>query len=130
MLKAHIEIYTERGNELSKARRLLEIDDQFLSALALVSVHSGIAFNDALLARFDRSALGDEDHSKAAELTAKECRARRIESGGLAQLRKLLAAKTKISYSPDRVTQQMATALSVAADRFEAWFYKTLEELS
>jgi len=126
---AHVEIYTERGVQLSRARIFMESDEAFCSALALVAVHSGIAFNDALLARFDRSALGNEDHTKAVELTDEECKRRRLDREGLSQLRKLLKAKTKVSYGPERVTQETSKALSIAAARFEAWFHKTMEAI-
>ena len=129
MFKAHVEIYTERGVQLSKARSLMESDEDFCSALALVAVHSGIAFNDALLAQFDESAFGNEDHNKAADLTEKECRRRSLNHDGLGQLRKLLKAKRRISYSPERLTQETSKALLVAAERFEAWFYRTMRDL-
>jgi len=118
MSTADVEIYTERGVQLSNARRLIESDEEYLSALALVAVHSGIAFNDALLAHFDTLALGNDDHSRAADLTEKECKRRRINRDGLRHLRKLLGAKTQISYGTERLSQETSQALSAAAARF------------
>jgi hypothetical protein len=107
----------------------MESDSDYYSALALVAVHSGIAFGDALLAQVGKSALRNENHAQSADLIEKECKSRGLNREGLAQLRRLLKAKTSISYGSDRVTEEFSTALSVAAGRFEAWFYKTVEEL-
>ncbi|MDQ2925399.1 MAG: hypothetical protein M3R43_07590 [Acidobacteriota bacterium] len=116
-----IEVFVERGNQLSDSRRLMEGSQEYTAALALVSIHSAIAFNDALLIKLSGQHLPTEDHMAAVNRTRSQCSANGIGADGIKHLKTLVAAKTKVSYSGQRTSIETATALSVASERFETW---------
>jgi hypothetical protein len=120
------ETYKSRGAQLASVRDLIKDDAAYPSATALLAVHSAIALNDALLTNFSGQPPKGQDHMEAVRQIDKDCRKRRIDRAGIAHLKKLVSAKTKISYGPANTTQEQAQALAVAAERFETWVYKVL----
>jgi hypothetical protein len=123
------EVYYERGKQLSYARKLMDSDKETVSALALVSIHSAIAYNDALLTRLSGKPSRGEDHASAANATEKHCRSKKIDSRGLQHLKQLIGKKTPYSYGDAAVTTEQAQAVSIAATRFEVWVNQVLKGL-
>ena len=114
-------VFLERGEQLARSRELMKGDREFISALALVSIHSAIAFNDALLVKLTGSYSVSQDHMSAVRHAKKQCSSRKIPTHGFQQLEKLVAKKATVSYSDERTTFELAFALSEASRRFEAW---------
>jgi hypothetical protein len=123
------DVFYERGQQLSLARAVMDNDKDTISALALVSIHSAIAFNDALHIRLTGKRSKSENHNTAADATARQCRSRNLNVNGITQLKRLISNKTPYSYGDRKVTPEQAQAASVAAERFEAWVNQTLKEL-
>jgi hypothetical protein len=116
-----IDVFLERGNQLAESRKLMEDSSDYTAALALVAVHSAIAFNDALLVKLSGKHLPTADHMTAVKRTRAQCVRMKIATDGLQHLQKLIAAKTNISYGEKRTSIETAIALSVASERFETW---------
>ncbi len=124
-----VEIFLERAKQLSEARKLIELDAEYASATALLAVHSAIAYNDAVLVKLSGKACRGEDHMSAVREVTKRCRARKLDTSGITQLKTLVAAKTRVSYEAQLVSFPYAYELSVASQRFAVWAYKRLEEI-
>jgi hypothetical protein len=73
-------------------------------------------------------AYKSQDHAKAVVATEQECAKRRLETDGLRHLRKLVA-KSDVAYGDRRISSEVASELSLSAERFEAWAIKSLEKL-
>jgi len=123
------EVYLERAQQLSGALEELRKQDLFPAAMALLAVHKGIAFNDALLARLTGQVFKGENHDAALVVTERTCKAKRLDRSGLTQLQKLLSAKSKVSYGDKRTSLESAIVLYLAAERFETWTYERLKEI-
>jgi hypothetical protein len=123
------EVYVERAADFSAARRKLADDQRCASSEALLAVHSAISWNDALLAKMSGKAYKSQDHAKAVVATEQECAKRRLETDGLRHLRKLVAKKSDVAYGDRRISSEVASELSLSAERFEAWAIKSLEKL-
>ncbi len=116
-----VELFIERGDQLSKSRNLMRGSPEYASALALVSIHSAIAFNDALLVKLTGRHTMPTDHSGAAKRTKKECSLKNIPPKNIKNLEELLKAKTRVSYSDEKTTSEIAERLAVSSERFESW---------
>ncbi|MBW4038290.1 MAG: hypothetical protein HIU91_05305 [Acidobacteria bacterium] len=116
-----LDIFIERGNQLSESRRLMADSPDYSSALALVSIHCAIALNDALLVKLTGKHDVATDHTVAAKRTKRQCSSKKIPASGIKHLEDLLKAKTRVSYSDQRTTFETANRLAVASERFEAW---------
>jgi hypothetical protein len=125
-----VEIYLERAVQLSSARNLIQNDPPYAAATALLSVHTAIALNDALLLKLGAKSLKNEDHMASVRETVKRCKANGIDVAGVSQLKKLISAKSQVSYGDQSVSFDFASALSVASQRFEAWVYRHFQELA
>jgi hypothetical protein len=116
-----VDVFIERGDQLSESRDLMKGSREYSSALALVSIHCAIAFNDALLLKLTGKHDLASDHTVAATRTKKQCSSRKISADGIKHLEDLLRAKTRVSYSDERTTFEIADRLAVSSERFEAW---------
>ncbi len=116
-----LDIFIERGDQLSESRKLMAHSPEYTSALALVSIHCAIALNDALLVKLTGRHDMATDHMVAATRTKKQCSSKKISTNGIKHLEELLKAKTRVSYSDERTTSDTANRLAVASERFEAW---------
>ena len=115
-------VYHDRGSQLAKAMRLCRYNHPaYPSAAALLAVHSAIAYNDAVQIKLTGDRSRTQDHGQAVAAIKRACGTAKIEPRGVAHLGKLLSIKTDISYGDKEVDNQLADALCVAADRFEAW---------
>jgi len=124
------DVFLQRARQLRSARELVEEESLFASATALLSVHSGIALNDALLAVWRGRPVKSEDHQEAIRATESESRTRKLDSAGIRHLVALIKSKSPISYGDEPVTYEKARALAESARRFEAWTFKTCKELA
>jgi hypothetical protein len=124
-----VEVFLERAKQLSGARDLVQDDADYASAIALLSVHSAIALNDALLIKLSGKTVTGDDHMQAVREMAKGCRSRKLDATGIAQITTLMSAKTRVSYGDEATSYALAFKLSIASQRFEAWVYKRLEEI-
>jgi hypothetical protein len=124
------DVFLQRARQLRSARELIEEERLFASATALLSVHSAIALNDALLSIWRGRAVKSEDHREATRATQSECRIRKLDSAGVRHLEALIQNKSQISYGDAPVTYEKAMALALSARRFEAWTFKTCKELA
>jgi hypothetical protein len=122
------DIFLGRAKQLADARDLVRDDENYASATALLSIHTAIALNDALLLRLTGKLFMGADHMSAVQETAKRCRTKRLDGSGVAQLKALISAKTSVSYAAETVTFINAFKLSVASRRFETWVYDRLKE--
>jgi hypothetical protein len=109
---------------------LIEEEAAFASATALLSVHSGIALNDALLTAWRGKPVKGEDHREAVRATEAECKTRKLTPAGVKHLNALIRSKSEVSYGDQVVTHEKAEALAESARRFEAWTFKNCKELA
>ena len=116
-----LDIFIERGDQLAESRDLMKGDPEYSAALALVSIHCAIAFNDALLVKLTGRHASADDHMSAVKLTKKQCSSKKISTNGIRHLEALLKAKTRVSYSDERTTFETASRLAADSERFEAW---------
>ena len=121
-----VEVFLERARHLSAARNLVAGDTDYTAALALLAVHSAISWNDAVLTKFLGHAQKGENHMRAASTLESQCASRKMNSEGIKHLRKLIEAKSRISYGDQRTTPEAALSLSVSAERFERWAIRIL----
>ena len=116
-----------QAEELLRAMNLL-MDDiaSYKSGVALLAVHSAIAFNDAVLEKLGVGASPkSSNHSMAYRKTDKACAAKEIDRNGLQHLQSLLANKTGYSYS-GIVNEKKAQDAALKAQRFANWAYRTV----
>jgi hypothetical protein len=117
-----VTVYQDRGLQLAKAMNLCRRNETYYpSAAALLAVHSAIAYNDAVLIKLTGERSKTQDHSQAVSALKRACGRAKIEPLGIGHLSRLLGAKTDISYGDRHVDSQLADAMCLAADRFEAW---------
>jgi hypothetical protein len=116
-----LDVFLERGNQLSESRRLMQDDREYAAALALVSIHSAIALNDALLVKLTGKHQMPADHMSAVITTKKQCSQKKIAKDGIRHLESLIRAKTRVSYGDERTSFETATRLAIDSERFEAW---------
>ena len=121
------EVFFERANHLSAARRLVADDTDYTSALALLAVHSAISWNDTVSMKLSGNVVKGEDHMHAALRLEKQCSSRKLNRDGVKHLMRLIEAKSRISYGDQRTTPEAARSLSVSAERFERWAIQILE---
>ena len=121
------ENFQSRGEQMMDAMNLLQDDVQhYAAAVALLAVHSAIAFNDAVQMKLSGKWVKDTDHKKTASHTRKLCSSLGYDAGGITQLEKLLARKNDYSYSNTIIDDETARAAGIHAERFQAWALRVL----
>jgi hypothetical protein len=129
MVDALFTVYHLRATQLADAMKLCRDDlSSFASASALLAVHSAISYSDAVLIGLGGKRSRSEDHRDAITHLKRACSRARIEPLGIAQLQKLLSAKTDVSYGEKRIENEQIAALCFAAERFQAWAERTLKD--
>jgi uncharacterized FlgJ-related protein len=124
------EVFLERANHLSAARRLIADDPEYTSALALLAVHSAISWRDAVSMKLVGGVTKNKDHMGAVLVLEKQFASRKLNSDGFKHLKKLIQEKSRASYENRRTTPDAALALAISAERFERWAIQTLERLA
>ena len=120
------EVFLKRTQQLSDVRELVR-SDPYPSATALLSVHSAIALNDAVLTILTGSPYKGQGHRQAINRTKSICKAAKLEYAGVRHLANLIRKKTDISYGDHETTPDEAEKLAYEAERFETWAYKLLK---
>jgi len=120
-------VFFNRATQFSAARTLLYDGAEYTAALALLSVHSAISWNDAVLTELSGKPVKGEDHMAAARATQRRCAALKLQDEGIKHLVRLIAAKSRVSYGDEEVTVETAQALSKTSERFETWARRTLK---
>lgn len=112
-----------QAEELLRAMNLL-MDNvaSYKSAVALLAVHSAIAFNDAVLERLTGAVPIREDHADGHRQTKAVCSRKKINAVGVQHLEKLIASKTSYSYA-GMVDEKRAQDAALKAQRFANWAY-------
>jgi hypothetical protein len=115
-----------QAEELLGAMKLL-MDDlaSYKSAVALLAVHSAIAFNDAVLERLTGSVPKRKEHAEGHRQTKKACSRKKIDAAGVQHLERLIASKTSYSYA-GMVDEKRAQDAALKAQRFAHWAYVTV----
>ena len=122
---ADAEVFLERTNQLAFVRDFLK-DAPYPSTIALLSVHSAIALNDAVLTVLTGNPHKGQGHKEAAGQTKVACRQENVNAGGVKHLDTLIRLKTDISYGDRHTTSEQAERLRSEAERFETWAFKLL----
>lgn len=121
------ENFQSRAEQMLDAMKLLQDDiHHYAAAVALLAVHSAIAFNDAVQMKLSGKWTNDADHKRTAAHTRKLCHHLGHNADGVAHLERLLARKTDYSYSNTIIDYDMAYAAGIHAERFEAWALRLL----
>lgn len=81
---------------ISAMKRLMDDAAAYKSAVALLAVHSAIAFNDAVSERLTGKAHKGQDHSTASRETRSACVKNKIDTSGIKHLDYLLSKKNRI----------------------------------
>jgi HEPN domain-containing protein len=128
MIETRFIVYHRRATQLSDAMELcMEDISAYSSAAVLLAVHCAISYNDAILIRLGGTRPHGENHREAITALKRACTGAKIEPRGIAQLQKLLSAKTDISYGDKSVDEERITALCTAAQRFVRWAEQILQ---
>ncbi len=96
---------------------------------ALLAIHCAVSYSDALRSSLGDSRLSSDDHSKAADALEKLLPPKLSDRLGLTHLRKLLARKSRVAYSDQRLSHTEMEDLILAAERFEIWTLKLARQL-
>jgi hypothetical protein len=123
------EVFLERANHLSAARRLVADDPEYTSALALLAVHSAISWRDAVSMKLVGSIAKSKNHMGAVLVLEKHFASRKLNRDGFKHLKKLIQEKSRVSYEDRRTTPDVAFALAISAERFERWAIQVLQTL-
>jgi|ERR1017187_5868544 hypothetical protein len=121
-----IEVFLERAEQLASARDLVREESSYSAATALLSVHSAIAMNDALLLSLTGKRPKGVDHSRAIIETELACSAKKFNCKGLKHLKSLLSKKTAVSYGDAPISFEAASSLAITSERFQQWVYSIL----
>ena len=128
MAEARFSVYRHRAVQLASAMKLCQDDlHSYASAAALLAVHSAISFSDALLIGLGGARPRGENHQEAITFLKRACSGAKIDHHGIVHLRRLLSAKTDISYGDKQVDNERIAALCIAAERFQVWAERILQ---
>lgn len=115
-----------QAEELLSAMKLLRDDAAaYKSAVALLAVHSAIAFNDAVLVRLTGAIPKRTDHADGHRQTKAACARGDIDSAGVQHLQRLIASKSSYSYA-GIVDEKKAQDAADKAEKFANWAYKNV----
>jgi hypothetical protein len=129
MVNADFAVYHRRATQLADAMKLCHSDiTSYASAAGLLAVHSAISYCDVLLISLGGKRSRGKDHRNAVVALRRACSGARLEPHGVPQLQKLLGAKTDIAYGERQVEHEQIEALCAAAERFQAWVERTLQQ--
>ncbi len=119
--------FETRARQLMDAISLLQEDlSSYASAVALLSVHSAIAYNDAIQIKISGTRKSFDDHRQTAIATRKLCRSKGYDCDGLRHLETLLGRKSEFSYSETLTLPDVAYVAVTHARRFESWALQIL----
>ena len=119
---ARADSYAEVGRRLLLAGRAILDggDSRHASGLAILAVHAGIAYADAVCILRGGRKSASADHAAALRLL-RAILGTRLPDGMARALQRLIAAKDRFEYEGMLVTMRDAAAAFEAAERFGAW---------
>jgi hypothetical protein len=102
----------------------------YRTGIALLAVHSAISLNDAITAGITGKRSKYQDHLAAVKELEGISRKYRVENlNGIGHLRWLLAEKTRIAYSRERLDDALVLLSISRAERFHSWAYNYFKEI-
>jgi hypothetical protein len=109
-----------RARQLIDAMKLLEDDlSKYALAVALLAVHSAIAWNDAVQIRLTGKRAKYRDHKDSANQTRRICGSRGIDVNGISHFEALLGSKNAVAYDETLILEPAADKARTHALRFE-----------
>ncbi len=112
---------------MSEAMKFLGEDlPSYASAVALLAVHSAIAWNDVIQIRLTGKRVKYENHRQAADHTRRICGSRGIEADGVRHFEALLGGKNAVAYDETPIRESAADKARSHAQRFETWALRIL----
>ena len=122
-------VHYSRATQLAGAMKLCQDDlPAFGSAAALLAVHSAISYGDAVVIGLGGSRSRGENHAQAVTALKRACTKAKIDSRGVGHFQRLLGAKTDVSYGDRQVDKERIVALCIAAERFQVWAERILQD--
>jgi hypothetical protein len=123
--------FIEKADHFFQAMKLVKDDpDAYRTSVALLAVHSAISLKDAVVIGLTGKKSRHQDHSAAVHGLEGLSRKFRISNkNGIGHLRWLLAGKTKIAYSRERLDDAMLHMSIDRAERFHSWAYNHFKEI-
>jgi len=119
--------FEHRARQLIDAMKLLEDDlSSYASAVALLAVHSAIAWNDAVQIRLTGKRAKYRDHRQSANHTRRICGSHGIDVNGINHFEALLRSKNAVAYDESLILEPAADKARTHALRFETWALRIL----
>lgn len=120
-------VYYQRAVQLADAMKLCQDDlTSFGSAAALLAVHSAISYSDAVLIGLGATRPRGENHAQAVAALKRACTEAKVDPQGIDHFRRLVSAKTAISYGDQSIDNERVRAFCVTAERFQVWAERIL----
>ncbi|MFZ0690184.1 MAG: hypothetical protein WA891_08065 [Acidobacteriaceae bacterium] len=122
-----LEAFQHRALQMSDAMKLLEDDlANYASAVALLAVHSAIAWNDAVQIRLTGNRVKYRNHKQTADHTRRICGSHGIDVSGIRHFEALLGSKNAVAYDETMILEPAADKARTHALRFETWALRIL----
>ncbi|HEX3985071.1 MAG TPA: hypothetical protein VHX13_00575 [Acidobacteriaceae bacterium] len=119
--------FEHRARQLIDAMKLLEDDlSNYASAVALLAVHSAIAWNDAVQIRLTGKRAKYRNHGESAKHSRRICGSRGIDVKGINHFEALLGSKNAVAYDETLILEPAADKARTHALRFETWALRIL----
>jgi len=115
--------YLDRARDFLKGMELLKEDlTEFGHSTALLGIHGAISYCDALRVGLGSRRLSSDNHASATKELKLLLAARKYEEQqGIERLNKMLAQKSMVAYSPERVSIKDIVGIIQQARRFAVW---------
>lgn len=94
----------------------------------MLTVHSAIPYNDALLIKLTGKRPRGRDHKQAVKTVIRACEKASIPGAGIQHLKQLVNAKTEVSYGEAEVDNERVHILCLAAEQFYGWVEPLLKD--
>ncbi len=126
-----IDHYRERAESFIEAMKLLFGGHEYRHAVALLAVHSAIAFADAVTLALTGNRGRYQDHREAVRQFRRICRRPdvKVEPEGLGHFEWLVSNKNKFSYDDQPIVPDEVRMSYVRAERFQAWVYRNFKQV-
>jgi hypothetical protein len=123
MQEVQVRHYLDRARDFLKGMELLKEDlTEFGHSTALLGIHGAISYCDALRVGLGSRRLSSDNHASATKELKLLLGARKFEEQkGIGRLKKMLAQKSMVAYSPNRVSEREVVAIIQQARRFALW---------
>ena len=114
--------YHAIGKALLETARALDIigEERYGNGLGIVAVHAAIAYTDALTIAYRELKSVDGDHTAAADVL-EHALGTRADQAQVRRLRRVLEAKSHVSYGGKQYTLEEGREILVLVTRFSAW---------